>query len=224
MGIPYVRVGWLAMITSAQHPKYNLLCKILRHTWNLSTISDQNQGPGDLIDIGGRGAKICYPSCFYIVCFDFSLIFLGRTRFGYKICQIGWLIPTISNDQKRSKSRLQTKFPSARPLKCRGLQNFCPDPRLPNMALVTLAWWKKRSDTFHWNPGSLIGMFILIPTWYNPLYTLKNQGIFRCSFVCELWLLLRKIHVKNGEKLGLEQCPPKKKTVRLRLHTCTWWN
>ena len=26
-----------------------------------------------------------------------------------------------------------------RPLKCRGLQNFCPDPRLPNMALVSLS-------------------------------------------------------------------------------------
>lgn len=24
-----------------------------------------------------------------------------------------------------------------RPLRCRGLQNFCPDPRLPNMAVVT---------------------------------------------------------------------------------------
>ena len=71
MGVPYVRVGWLAMITSTQHPKYKLLCKILRHTWNLSTISDQNQGPGDLIDIGGRGAKICYPNCFLHRLFSF---------------------------------------------------------------------------------------------------------------------------------------------------------
>lgn len=49
---------------------------------------------------------------------------------------------------------------------------------------------KKKNSFFAWNPGCLktgpSEWFIIIPIWlgkYNPLYTLHNEGIFRCSHV-----------------------------------------
>lgn len=184
MGVPYVRVGWLAMITSTQHPKYKLLCKILRHTWNLSTISDQNQGPGDLIDIGGRGAKICYPNCFLHRLFSFFTPLLFGEKNPMWLEDLSdrvadshrtWVpihkknvLPTIKKNKKVDSKQNSPRRGHWNAVGCR---TFVPTRDYPTWPL---SLWlneknlsheeKKRSDTFHWNPGWLRGMFILIPT------------------------------------------------------------